>query len=94
MEKEQLNEELTEKISGGTSSEIKEHEHMDDSPAKIEILCAKCGERFFAAAYGDLIRYADLSDIPRMNIAWRSDKCSCPKCGYDNPESSSVIKYR
>lgn len=92
MEKEKLGEELTEKISGGTLSKIREH--IDNSPAKIGIMCAKCGEKFFAAAYGDLIHYSDLSEIRRMNIAWRTERCICPKCGYANPESSSIIKYR
>ena len=37
-----------------------------------------------------MIHYRDFSEIKRMNIAWRSDKCICPECGYANPESSSI----
>ena len=85
MEKEQLNEELTEEVAGGAKgdttveSQIKEILEKIEA-SKINVKCAKCGKEF---------NYTK-SPLIGMGISavgyWKMEaqKRTCPSCGYIN----------
>lgn len=86
MEKEKLNEKLTEEVAGGAKgdttleSQIKELREKVEAN-KISVKCAKCGKEFKYYKYGN---------TPDMSISaigyWREQrrKHTCPSCGYIN----------
>ena len=86
MEKEKLNEELTEEVAGGAKgdttleSQIKELREKIEAN-KISVKCGKCGKEF---------KYYKYDNIPGMSISavghWKEQRRmrTCPSCGYIN----------
>lgn len=81
MEKEQLNEELTEEVAGGAEVKNKyKNFHDYIKSLKINVKCAKCGKEF---------NYTK-SPLIGMGISavghWKMEaqKRTCPSCGYIN----------
>ncbi len=89
MEKEQLAEELTEKISGGAGVEPKKQmPHGSFKSSEINVKCAKCGKEF---KY-----YKDDPYTPMAITAvgyWEREikRRTCPSCGYVNSEKELGI---
>lgn len=81
MEKEQLNEELTEEVAGGAEVNNKyKNFHDYIKSLTVNVKCAKCGKEF------------DYTKFPIVGMgisavgAWRveAQKRTCPSCGYVN----------
>lgn len=79
MEKEQLSEELTEEVAGGTDiqSQLKEIRESIKS-RKVNVKCAKCGKEFKYFKDGHMAMIA--KGLFKRDIRKRT----CPNCGYVN----------
>ena len=84
MEKEQLNEELTEEVAGGAKgdttveSQIKEILEKIEA-SKINVKCAKCGKEF-----GYIIDEGPLEIKATAYWERQRRRRTCPHCGYVN----------
>ena len=91
MEKEQLSEELTEEVAGGTDikSQLKEIRESIES-RKANVKCAKCGKEFGYFKYEPGSISMKLSG-PHGFWAWDAKRRTCPSCGYVNSEKELGI---
>ena len=79
MEKEQLNEELTEEVSGGAEVNNKyKNFHDYIKSMTINVKCAKCGKEFEYYKEGPMGMLA--TELFKHEIKKRT----CPSCGYVN----------
>ena len=95
MEKEKLNEELTEEVAGGAKgdttleSQIKELREKVEAN-KISVKCAKCGKEFKYYKYEPGSISMKLSG-PHGFWAWDAKRRTCPNCGCVNSEKELGI---
>ena len=76
MEKEKLNDNLTEEVAGGTDAQSKFKEIL--GLRKINVKCAKCGKEFEYFEDGPMRMMA--SELFKRDIRKRT----CPHCGHVN----------
>ena len=91
MEKEKLNEELTEEVAGGAKvdttleSQLKEIRESIEA-SKINVKCAKCGKEF-----GYITDKGPVEMIATAYWERQRRRRTCPHCGYVNSEKELGI---
>lgn len=88
MEKEQLNEELTEEVAGGVDAKSYNKKDVQSifKPVKIDVKCAKCERKF-----GYVIDEGPLEIIAAAYWKRQRRRRTCPHCGYVNSEKELGI---